>query len=77
MAHIRLGIDYEKFRESVFKGCFWGRESRVDKQDTFRVIDRAFDLACRNLPSRVSDRMLFNETALYIRIGYNYLKGWC
>ena len=77
MAHIRLGLDYEKFRESVFKQCYFGGEVRVDKQDTFKVIDRAFDLACRNLPSRVSDRRLFNETALYVRIGYKYLKDWC
>ena len=77
MAHIRLNLDCQKLKESVFKGCYWGRESEIDKQEAFKVIDKAFDLACRNLPSRVSDRRLFNETALYVRIGYKYLKDWC
>ena len=77
MTHIRASIDYNHFRNSVLKSFFYGREEMCDKPSFFEVIDKAFDLACRNTQSHVSERYLFQEVLLYIRSGYHYLQHWC
>ena len=59
MAHIRESIDYNHFRNSVLKVFFYGREETCDKPSFFEMVDKAFDLACRNMPNYVSERYLF------------------
>ena len=67
MARIRADINYQSFRNSMVKIY----------DVPFEVVDIAFNLACRNMRSGVSENYLFQEVLLYIRIGYRYLTHWC
>ena len=74
MARIRHSIDYQSFKNSVVKVC---ASETCDTPRLHEAIDKAFNLACRNMRSGVSENYLFQEVLLYIRTGYDHLTHWC
>ena len=86
MTKIELPAETQQ-RESIIKdvlnsfifmnGEYW------ETDEAREIVERAFDLVCRNRPSRLTKdttrrgHYLYQETLRYIRIGYPYLKNWC
>ena len=77
MANIRSKIDYPDFRNSVLKVFYYGNEVSCNIPEFFKDVDTAFNIACRNLPSTVSEKYLFQEVLLYIRSGHDFISHWC
>ena len=76
-------MNRERIIKDVLKSFTFLNGDYWETDEAREIVERAFDLVCRNRPIRLTKDLkrrgnyLYQETLRYIRIGYPWLKHWC